>query len=123
MNLSPEILDAVRTQYETMGFGFNPEGLSRYQVDGADMIDAAATMGLSPQEIAHTLIQKITVAEIEQGLPRCVRQLGDATAISMPLDDLRFVYGYFALIEAGVPVKLDQTKRAIEIAHRLGATP
>jgi len=37
----------------------------------------------------------------------------------MPLDDLRFAYGYLALGEAGAPISLDQTKRAIEIADKL----
>ncbi len=119
MNLPPEVLGAMRSQYDAMGFGFNPEGLSRYRTDGPDMIGVAAAMGLSPQEIAHLLIQKFTAAEIERGLPRCIRQSGDATMISMPLDDLRFVYGYFALVEAGAPIKLDQTKRALQIAHKL----
>lgn len=81
-------------------------------------------MGLPPEEIASLLIQKITAAHIVHELPKYVRQLhglGDATIISMPLDDLRFVYGYLALVEAGAHVNLDQTKRAIKIALKLSA--
>jgi hypothetical protein len=121
MDLPPDILDAMRSQYDAMGFGFNPEGLSQYAMDGVDMIAAAGAMGLSSQEIAQVLIQKFTAAQMEQGLPRCVRQFGDATMVSMPLDDLRFIYGYFALVEAGAPIDLDRTKRALQIAHKLEA--
>jgi len=85
-----------------------------------DVIDLARSLELSVQEIARVLIEKITAANIEPGLQKCVSQLGDHhTVISMPLDDLRFAYGYLALGEAGAPISLDQTKRAIEIADKL----
>jgi hypothetical protein len=120
MDLSPEIIDAMRSQHDAMGFGFNPEALT--QVRGLDMISLASAMGLPPEEIASLLIQKIAAAHIEHELPKCVRQLGDSTMISMPLNDLRFAYGYLALVEAGAHINLDQTKRAIKIALKLSAT-
>ncbi len=111
MDLSPEILDAMRCRYEAMGFGFNPEGLSRYRTN------FTSSMGLPPQEIANLLIQKITASRIKHDLPKCVQKLGNGTLISMPLEDLSFAYGYLALVEAGSTISLNQTKRAIQIAH------
>jgi hypothetical protein len=107
-----------------MGFEFDPDGLSQFKTDGPDMVGLlASAMGLSPQEIAHELIGKMTAAEIEHGLAKCVQELGSGTLISMPLEDLRFAYGYLALLEAGAPIGLDQTKRAIQIALKLTAIP
>jgi hypothetical protein len=120
-NMPPEILDAIRSQYEAMGFGFNPEGLSRYLTDEG-LVSTSLSMGLSPQEIACLLIERYTVAEIEYGLPKCVQSLGSNVLISMPLDDLRFAYGYLALVEARAKISLDQTKRAIQIAIKLATT-
>ena len=120
MNLSPEIVDALRSHYATMGYEFNPDALSQFKTDGPDMIGLARSMGLSIEEIAKVLIEKFTVANIEAGLPTCVQSFGDdATLISMPLDDLRFACGYLALVEAGAPISLEQTKRAIRIAGSL----
>ena len=121
MDLSPEILDAMRTQYEAMGFGFNPEALSQYRTDGEGIIASAMSMGLPPQEIACRLIEQFTALHVEHELPKCVQQLGSGVLISMPLEDLRFAYGYLALAEVEVPISLDQTKRATQIAHRLAA--
>jgi hypothetical protein len=84
-----------------------------------DVIALARSMGLPSEEIASLLIDKITALMIEHELPKCVRQFGDATLISMPLDDLRFVYGYLALVEARAPISLEQTKRANKIVCKL----
>ncbi len=119
MDLSPEMIDAVHSQYDAMGFGFYAEALVQY---GGDELEAlASSMALPTEEMASLLIQRFTVLQIEHWLPKCVRQLVDATMITMPRDDLRFVCGYMALEAAGVPIKSDQTKRAIQIAHKLSA--
>lgn len=90
MDLSPEILDAMRRQCEAIGFEFNLEALSQYRTN------FTSSMGLPPQEIADLLIQKMTAADIEHELPKCVQKLGNGTLISMPLEDLSFAYGYLA---------------------------
>jgi hypothetical protein len=122
MNLSPEIIDAIGSQYKAMGFEFDPRGLARFRTGGPDVVGLASAMGLPPQEIARLLIEKFTVTHIEHDLPRCVRQFGDRTLMSMPLDDVRFVYGYMALVEAGATVSSEQTKRAIQIVCKLSLT-
>jgi hypothetical protein len=122
MNLSPEMINAIASQYEAMGFEFDARGLARFKTDGPGVIGLASATGLPPQEIARLLIEKFTVTQIEHDLPRCVSQIGGRTLIGMPLDDLRFAYGYMALIEAKATVSLEQTKRAIQIACKLSLT-
>ena len=85
-------------------------------------IDLAMSLGLPPREIAGLLIDRITAAHIEHGLPKYIKQLGDtAVLVSMPLEDLRFAYGYLAMVDVG-GISQAQTKRAVQIALKLDAT-
>ena len=110
----------MRSRMEAMGLTFNPEALSGFQ--DTNMIELGSSMGLSATEIAGLLINKIAAAQIERELPKCVWQRGDGVLISMPLDDLRFAYGFMALVEADAHISKDQTKRALQIADKLLAT-
>ncbi len=114
MDWSPEVIDALRSHCDAMGFKFNPEVLSQFA--GADFVQS---FGLSPEEIAKILIEKITATELEHLLLKAVRESVDHTLISMPLADLRFAYGYLALLDAGTPVSPDQIKRALQLIHNL----
>jgi hypothetical protein len=84
MKLPPEIIEAMHREYEAMGLGFNEEALAQFGFDMPELVDLAISMG-SPQEIARALVEKIVAAHIEHELPKCVREFGDATLISMPL--------------------------------------
>jgi hypothetical protein len=65
---------------------------------------------------------------LEHNLPKCVEEVGTDeetgiwTMVSMPLEDLRFAYGYMALVEAGTEVTAEQTARACHISIRLSHT-
>jgi hypothetical protein len=54
MNLSPEIIDAIGSQYKAMGFEFDPRGLARIKAGGPDVVGLASAMGLPPKaDIPH----------------------------------------------------------------------
>jgi hypothetical protein len=117
-NLAPEIVDALRRQYEAAGVVLNSEALANCVVDES-IVALVNAMGSSPDEVAQTLIEKLVAADIELCLPTCVRQVADATLVSMPLEDLRFAHGYLALVEAGACIAPDQITRAIHIVGSL----
>jgi hypothetical protein len=117
--LSPQIVDAMRTQYEAMGFVFDTEAFAESVSFDGTMIELARGMGLPIEEIAQLLIQKMAVDEIEHYLPKCIREMDSLTLISMRLEDLRFAHGYLTLVEAGAKITPEQTKRAVEIACSL----
>jgi hypothetical protein len=123
MKLPPEVIAAMQSQCEAMGFKFQPEAISGFAFvpNGMELLSA---MGLSSEEMARMLLERFTVLSIERHLPTCVDEQfdGRGAMISMPLDDLRFIYGYLALVEAGARTSPDQTKRAMEINDRLVVT-
>jgi len=121
MKLPPAIIDAMRAQCEAMGLGFNPEGLEAFAAQGLERLPLAMAMS-SPAVLARELLAKTTAAWLDYQLPNCVGPLGDeATLVSMPLDDVRFAYGYLALVEAGAGLTDYQIKRAVEITGKLAA--
>jgi hypothetical protein len=120
--LSPEVLEAMRCQYDAMGFEFGPGALSQFFSQfpfDAEWMKLAPTV-MSPAEIAKRMIAKCAAVHLDQELPKCVSKLGETTTyVRMPLDDLRFAHRYLALIEARAEVSMDQTRRALNLTRQL----
>jgi hypothetical protein len=116
--LPARIKDEMRRQLKVMGFELSDGVLERFASD----IDINPLLLMDPEASATALLETVTAQAIEDNLPACVSKYGDrATLVGMPLEDLRFAFGYLALVEARAAITADQLKEAMSIASQLAS--